>query len=261
MRILLGFGATIIFIIITCSANKFQLVRPYSHDDARMKNLLEVDSNILTLKKYNECFEKIDTLYIPNRNLCTKVNSEGIVVARTIIDRDGKLLEVQIIDTVHSYLDSLVINAIKLSTFRKSQDLTVNKYALILHFIFIYDHLLQDTLIYTKKFHHQTKKPKNDKLVIPYDKPPMPIGGFNIIQKYLKYPERARKLGITGRVLISGQVDKQGKFFNYRILEGPGCGTGEAAISAIKKCAWEPATNNGVPCTVWIAIPIDFKLR
>jgi protein TonB len=97
---------------------------------------------------------------------------------------------------------------------------------------------------------------------VPYDEPPAPIGGFAAIQKKLEYPEIARKAGVEGRVLIYAQVDEQGDVQKTRVIQslGPN-GCDEAAITAIKAVKWKPAKQRDRAVKVWIAVPVDFKLR
>lgn len=96
---------------------------------------------------------------------------------------------------------------------------------------------------------------------IPYDKPPGPVGGYNAIQQHLVYPEIARKAGIEGRVLVYVQVDENGKVRHAKVQKslGPN-GCDEAAIKAVESVEWEPAMQRDQPVTVWIAVPVDFRL-
>ncbi|HDQ45901.1 MAG TPA: energy transducer TonB [bacterium] len=97
---------------------------------------------------------------------------------------------------------------------------------------------------------------------VPYDEPPEPIGGFAAIQRRLVYPEIARKAGVEGRVLIYAQVDEEGIVQRTRVIQslGPN-GCDEAAIEAIKAVKWKPAKQRDRAVKVWIAVPVDFRLR
>ena len=97
---------------------------------------------------------------------------------------------------------------------------------------------------------------------VPYDEPPMPVGGFQAIQRRLVYPEIARKAGVEGRVLVWAQVDVDGAVVRTKIVKslGPN-GCDEAAVNAIKSVDWKPAKQRDRPVKVWIAVPVDFRLR
>jgi periplasmic protein TonB len=97
---------------------------------------------------------------------------------------------------------------------------------------------------------------------IPYDEPPQPIGGFTAIQKKLKYPEIARKAGIEGQVIIYAKINTKGVVINTKVVKPLGnSGCNEAAISAIKQVKWKPAMQRDKPVTVWVSVPVKFKLR
>jgi protein TonB len=97
---------------------------------------------------------------------------------------------------------------------------------------------------------------------VPYDEPPVPVGGFQAIQKRLVYPEIARKAGVEGRVLVWAQIDMDGSVIRTKVVKslGPN-GCDEAAVDAIKSVAWKPAKQRDRPVKVWVAVPVDFQLR
>ncbi|MBN1779530.1 energy transducer TonB [bacterium] len=97
---------------------------------------------------------------------------------------------------------------------------------------------------------------------VPYDEPPEPVGGFLAIQKKLIYPEIARKAGVEGRVTVQAQIDVDGSVVRTKVVQslGPN-GCDEAAENAIRAVKWKPAKQRDRPVKVWIAVPVDFKLR
>jgi TonB family protein len=102
----------------------------------------------------------------------------------------------------------------------------------------------------------------SDEYFVPYDEPPQPIGGFEAIQKNLVYPELAQKAGIEGTVHLHVKIDENGNVVDTKILRPLGdSGCNEAAVAAIKSAIWKPAKANGKPVTVWVAVPVRFKLH
>lgn len=97
---------------------------------------------------------------------------------------------------------------------------------------------------------------------VPYDEPPQPLGGYAAIQKNLKYPELARKAGVEGRVMVWAQIDTDGNVSRTRIMKslGPN-GCDEAAQTAIRVVKWKPAMQRDRPVKVWVAVPVDFRLK
>lgn len=97
---------------------------------------------------------------------------------------------------------------------------------------------------------------------IPYDEPPVPIGGYSAIKANIVYPEIAREAGVEGNVVVQAFVNKKGRVTDVVILRGlPGTGLNEAAMDAVTKTPFKPAKQRDVAVGVWISIPINFKLH
>lgn len=97
---------------------------------------------------------------------------------------------------------------------------------------------------------------------IPYDDPPVPIGGYRAIQRNIIYPEIAQEAGIDGQVIVQAFVDKKGIVKETIILKGiPNTGLDEAAMDAIRKTKFQPAKQRDRPVGVWISIPVNFRLK
>jgi peptide/nickel transport system substrate-binding protein len=98
--------------------------------------------------------------------------------------------------------------------------------------------------------------------------PPMPPKPSIITQAkpikriVAKYPESAKSIGATGRVVIRVVVGKDGKVKAATILASfgnPACEA--AALEAAKKWEFNPATKDGEPFEQKVSIPFDFKPR
>ncbi|NOZ62680.1 MAG: energy transducer TonB [Calditrichaeota bacterium] len=103
----------------------------------------------------------------------------------------------------------------------------------------------------------------DDQIVfVPYDEAPSPIGGFGAIQRNLEYPEIARKAGIEGTVIVYAQIDRTGKVIRTKVVKPLGnSGCNEAAVKAIKAVKWKPAKQRDKAVTVWVSVPVKFKLK
>ena len=94
---------------------------------------------------------------------------------------------------------------------------------------------------------------------IPYDDPPVPIGGYSSIQRNIVYPKVAQEGGIEGTVSIQAFVSKKGIVTDTVVLRGiPGLN--EAAMDAIRKTKFKPAKQGKRAVGVWINIPVNFRL-
>jgi TonB family protein len=97
---------------------------------------------------------------------------------------------------------------------------------------------------------------------IPYDVPPMMIGGGEALAANIKYPEKAREAKIEGTVIVQAFVNEQGVPEKFKLMKSiPNTGLDEAAIDAIRNTRFEPAKQKDKNVGVWIAIPIIFKLQ
>lgn len=86
-------------------------------------------------------------------------------------------------------------------------------------------------------------------------------GWGEYLQKTLKYPAEARKNNITGRVILSFVVLKDGSITGIKILRGIGGGADEEAVRVVKQSPnWIPGEQNGRPVNVAYTMPIFFQL-
>jgi protein TonB len=90
-------------------------------------------------------------------------------------------------------------------------------------------------------------------------------GGDEARIKYMveniKYPEAARKNGITGTVFVQYVVEKDGSITGVKVLRGIGGGCDEEAMRVIENMPnWEPGLEKGKPVRTQFNMPISFKL-
>ena len=75
------------------------------------------------------------------------------------------------------------------------------------------------------------------------------------------YPERARRLGQEGKVVLRLRIDARGNLLRAEVVQDPGYGFGEAAVAAVKRSSFRPATIAGKPVSCIARLPIRFVLR
>ncbi len=93
---------------------------------------------------------------------------------------------------------------------------------------------------------------------VPLDAQPRVADGDSIMRHFV-YPEKARKLGLEGRVYVRFKVDVDGRVRKAYIEKGKYKLLNDAAIDAIKKTRYKPAVRNGVPIAVWTSEMIEFR--
>lgn len=111
-------------------------------------------------------------------------------------------------------------------------------------------------------------KPKNDQTVnmaMVEQKATFP-GGDAALYKWLStqinYPADAAEAGITGRVIVSFVIEKDGSISNARVVRSIHPSLDAEAIRIVKTMPkWIPGKNNGQPVRVEYIMPISFKLQ
>ncbi len=96
--------------------------------------------------------------------------------------------------------------------------------------------------------------------------PPRPIGGYEafnaFIKAHLKYPSKARRNAIQGKVLIEFVVNKNGGLTQFKIIRSIDESCDREALRVLKKHPrWIPGHQRGRPVQVKMVIPISFKLH
>ena len=76
-----------------------------------------------------------------------------------------------------------------------------------------------------------------------------------------KYPESAKKAGKEGEVLLQATIDEKGIPTDIVAITDIGFGFEEAAIAALKKTTFRPATKGGNPISLQVEIPYSFTLK
>jgi protein TonB len=107
--------------------------------------------------------------------------------------------------------------------------------------------------------------------------PPPPPGGDDMEEEVLeffmvedkpeiiknvrpKYPEIARKAGLSGKVFVRFMVGKDGRVRDVQVLKGEEIFR-EAAIDAVSQFVFKPAMQNDKPVSVWMSQAIKFDLH
>ena len=85
-------------------------------------------------------------------------------------------------------------------------------------------------------------------------------GGLPSLYKKIKYPEIAKKAGISGKVYVLAFIDEAGSVQDVKVIKGIGGGCDEAAVEAIKSTEFVPGTNQGKPVKVKMSLPVNFQL-
>lgn len=92
------------------------------------------------------------------------------------------------------------------------------------------------------------------------DSPPQLIGGLEVLQNRIQYPEMAKIAGIEGRVFLQFVVEPDGSVSNIVITRGLGGDCDEEAVRALGESRFVPGTLKGESVRVKMSIPVSFRL-
>lgn len=89
----------------------------------------------------------------------------------------------------------------------------------------------------------------------------MPKCDLDQLQKNVVYPEKARKMGVEGKVVVRALIGDNGKVIKANIVSTDSKLLNNAAKVAVKKTEFVPAKKGGKNIKAWVTIPIVFKLN
>jgi protein TonB len=75
------------------------------------------------------------------------------------------------------------------------------------------------------------------------------------------YTEEARRLGLTGDVVLSIVIEADGRVAAVRLVRGLGAGLDERAMAAVREWQFAPARRLGTPVAVTVEAVVSFNLR
>jgi protein TonB len=92
-----------------------------------------------------------------------------------------------------------------------------------------------------------------------------PLGGYAAFYKYvnknIKYPNQAKRMGVEGKVYVQFVVDQNGNITDVKAIRGIGAGCDEEAIRVLRESPkWKPGKQRGRAVKQRIVLPINFKL-
>ena len=108
---------------------------------------------------------------------------------------------------------------------------------------------------------------EEDQPFIKVEKMPTFMGGdLNTFRKWvqerIKYPQIAQENGITGRVVLSFVVEKDGSLTNIQVLQSPDRSLGEEASRVLATSPkWEPGQQSSQKVRVKYTLPVMFQIN
>jgi len=103
-----------------------------------------------------------------------------------------------------------------------------------------------------------------DKIFSEVDLAPEFPGGmekfYQFVAYNIKYPQKAKKSGTSGKVIITFVVEKDGSLSNIKVAKDIGNGCGEEAVRVMQLVPkWKPGIQGGEPVRVAFSVPVSFN--
>lgn len=90
---------------------------------------------------------------------------------------------------------------------------------------------------------------------------PIPVGGYEDLSTRIYYPKAIREQGVEGTITVKAYVSIEGEVEETRLSQTLHPELDKIAENAVKRTIFHPATRDGEPLKVWIAIPIIFTME
>jgi TonB family protein len=85
---------------------------------------------------------------------------------------------------------------------------------------------------------------------------------FEFLGRHIRYPKKAKFLGVSGRIFCTFVVEPTGELSGIRILRGIGSGCDEEVVRIMNIMPWwTPGFQNNKPVRVQFNLPIFFNLK
>lgn len=199
--------------------------------------LLVIGAFLYTPKEYR--IEKVDNNYGPVEEEITEITRN-----EQKPPEQPKKVEVQVFNDI---LD-IVTNDTKITT-----DISFEEFA-------------DDLEITTQVVEVEEEEIENDDPFIKVEKMPSFQGGdlqtFRAwVQDKLRYPQIAMENGVSGKVVLSFVVERDGTLTNIEVLQSPDRSLADEAVRVLKTSPkWEPGMQRNQAVRVKYTLPVDFRI-
>ena len=87
------------------------------------------------------------------------------------------------------------------------------------------------------------------------------VTNYKEVLSQIEYPQVCKEKGIQGKVIVSLEIDKQGRLVGYEFISSPCCDLQDAVKKALPKLRFNPAVDDhGQAIISRITMPVKFEL-
>ena len=130
-----------------------------------------------------------------------------------------------------------------------------------------FEDFTDDLEITTQVVEVEEEEIEDDQPFIKVEKMPSFQGGDlnkfrNWVQERVRYPQIAQENGVSGKVVLSFVVEKDGTLTNIEVLQSPDRSLADEAVRVLKTSPkWEPGQQRNQPVRVKYTLPVDFRIQ
>ena len=130
-----------------------------------------------------------------------------------------------------------------------------------------FEDFADDLEITTQVVEVEEEEIEDDEPFIKVEKMPSFQGGDlnkfrNWVQERVRYPQIAQENGVSGKVVLSFVVEKDGTLTNIEVLQSPDRSLADEAVRVLKTSPkWEPGQQRNQPVRVKYTLPVDFRIQ
>lgn len=130
-----------------------------------------------------------------------------------------------------------------------------------------FEDFADDLEITTQVVEVEEEEIEDDQPFIKVEKMPSFQGGDlnkfrNWVQERVRYPQIAQENGVSGKVVLSFVVEKDGTLTNIEVLQSPDRSLADEAVRVLKTSPkWEPGQQRNQPVRVKYTLPVDFRIQ
>ncbi len=130
-----------------------------------------------------------------------------------------------------------------------------------------FEDFADDLEITTQVVEVEEEEIEDDQPFIKVEKMPSFQGGDlnkfrNWVHERVRYPQIAQENGVSGKVVLSFVVEKDGTLTNIEVLQSPDRSLADEAVRVLKTSPkWEPGQQRNQPVRVKYTLPVDFRIQ
>lgn len=183
---------------------------------------------------------KVEPIY---PELAKRARVEGVVILNVRTDEDGRVDQVKVANSMDPHLTRAAIEAVK--KWRYEPFYSKGKRYPILFTVTVRFQLPHGLDNNVRRQEQERATPQRPEIIHQVD----PI-----------YPERARRAGIEGIVMMRIRTDIEGKVKSIEVIRSDSTILNQAAIDAVRQWRYKPQYRNGIPIPIVTIVAVKFRI-